>query len=303
MIRDDVFDSVTDDDADEFLRAGGRGRSEPALTVEEELEIASRIKAGDQAARRRLILANLPIVVDIARRYRSFNVPMDDLIQDGNLGLIRASADFDPEAHGCRFSTYASVWIRAFIRRALVANSSMIQVPEATYWRRLAHLAPTETEGSPTEAAGEVDGDAESRTTRRHAPAQIDDSIDPAAVLAGIVDPRRPEQEATEYERRLSLERALRRLSPVEAWVLRERYGLGLRIAGGEGWESPQPQSPRSARHEGASDDRLPDPAASGGSYFHRTYVELHRDCGLSFYRIRQIESTALEKLREAMNR
>lgn len=299
MIRDDAIDSGVHDDADKSIRSKHRDRWEPPLSAEEECELAARIKAGDQAARRQLILANLRIVIDVAQRYRSFHVPMDDLIQDGNLGLIRASADFDPMAHGCRFYTYACIWIRAFIRRALIANASIIRIPNSAFWRHRTQPTSTDPECSAVE---DLDRETDPLPPWRLVSAPSDDPIDPSFLLEAIADPRRPDQEIAEREREVSLEWALRRLSPVEAWVLRERYGLGLCIPGKENWESPQPRSNRSTRHKDADDNGTPDPDAPGRSYFHRTYVELHRDCGLSLYRIRQIEAMAIEKLREAMS-
>ncbi len=299
MFRDDAFDSEAHDDVDETTPTTRHCQWEPLLSAEEECELATRIKAGDQTARRQLILANLRIVLHIARRYRSFHVPMDDLIQDGNLGLVRASADFDPATHKCRFFTYAAVWIRAYIRRALVAHTSIIRIPNHAYWRHRTQLTPTATETENT-VVEDFDLQTESITSRHLAPTSSENPIDPSSLLETIADPRQPDQEIAERESQIMLERALRRLNPVEAWLLRERYGLAQRSSQ-EKWESPQPPSSRSARQKNKVDERPANPAASGRCYFHRTYVELHRDSGLSFYRIRQIEATALEKLREAL--
>jgi DNA-directed RNA polymerase sigma subunit (sigma70/sigma32) len=103
------------------------------LSVDEERELADRIKRGDAAARKQLILANLRLVISLVRRYRSRKLSFDDLVQEGNLGLIRASQDFDPSVHDTRFSTYAEIWINAFVYRALVANDSLIRVPEYVF--------------------------------------------------------------------------------------------------------------------------------------------------------------------------
>ena len=137
MIRDEeAFESQPSADPDGRIRSTGSVRWDPLLSADEERELADRIKGGDQAARRQLILANLRVVVEIARGFRSSKVPLDDLIQEGNLGLIRASEDFDPSVHGCRFYTYAEVWIRAFIHRALIANDSLIRVPQHVFLQR-----------------------------------------------------------------------------------------------------------------------------------------------------------------------
>lgn len=104
-------------------------RWQPTLTADEEQELARRIKLGDQDARRQLILANLRLVVVVARRYPARKLSLDDLVQEGTLGLIRASEDFDPSIHGCRFFSYAEIWIKAYIHRTVVANGSMIRIP------------------------------------------------------------------------------------------------------------------------------------------------------------------------------
>ncbi|GIX06796.1 MAG: hypothetical protein KatS3mg115_1199 [Candidatus Poribacteria bacterium] len=101
----------------------------PLLTPEEEIELARRARAGDRAALQRLIECNLRLVVRIAARYAHPNVPLIDLIQEGNIGLIQAAERFDPE-RGFRFSTYAVWWIRRAILRALSYDSRMIRLPE-----------------------------------------------------------------------------------------------------------------------------------------------------------------------------
>src|SRR4051812_39800150 len=93
-------------------------QSAPLLSAEAEHELAMRIKSGDTAAREALTLANMRLVVTIASQFRTRGMELDDLIQEGNLGLMRATQDFDPESHGTRFSTYASYWIRNTIMRA-----------------------------------------------------------------------------------------------------------------------------------------------------------------------------------------
>lgn len=310
MIRDEALESGTMADADEPIRSKGRTRWAPPLSANEECELAARIKGGDQAARRRLILTNLRIVVDIARRYAGRKLPMDDLVQEGNLGLIRASADFDPMVHGCRFYTYAGIWIRAFIRKALVANDSIIRVPNHAFRRHQERRPETATAGADDPGLEGAEDDAEEpkaaprrgrsvepAPARCEASASSDAAVDFVPLFDAIVDPRQPEQEAAEQERRLALDLALRRLNPVEAWVLRERYGLGLKIAEEGRWASSRPTAPRRDRK-----GEKTDPTETCRSYFHRTYPEMRRDCGLSYYRIRQVEVTALEKLREALH-
>lgn len=102
--------------------------SSPLLNAEEEIYFARRALQGDEAARQRMIKSNLRLVVNIARRYSNRGLPLLDLIEEGNLGLIHAVEKFDPE-RGFRFSTYATWWIRQNIERALMNQARTIRLP------------------------------------------------------------------------------------------------------------------------------------------------------------------------------
>ena len=114
----------------------------PLLTREEEFLLAQKNAAGNKRARKKLIRSNLRLVVNIAKRYRHLGVALMDLIEEGNLGLIRAVGKFNPE-RGYRFSTYASWWIKQFIIRAVANQGSTVRVPVymtelAVRWRKAA---------------------------------------------------------------------------------------------------------------------------------------------------------------------
>jgi RNA polymerase primary sigma factor len=98
------------------------------LSAEEERDLAMAMAAGDDSARSRLIEANLRLVVNLARRYSNRGLPLLDLIEEGNLGLIRAVEKFLPDK-GCRFSTYATWWVRQSIERAIVNHAGTVRLP------------------------------------------------------------------------------------------------------------------------------------------------------------------------------
>ena len=100
----------------------------PLLTPEEEIYLANRIKKGDKAARAKMIQSNLRLVINIAKRYSHLGVSMLDLIEEGNLGLMKAVEKFNPKK-GYRFSTYAAWWIRQYISRAIANQGKTVRMP------------------------------------------------------------------------------------------------------------------------------------------------------------------------------
>ena len=150
MIRTDASSRETAG-MDLYLR---QIRDDALLSGAEECALAEAIKAGDRDARTRMIRSNLRLVVKIARDYAGRGLSMDDLIGEGNLGLIRAAEDFDPR-FGTRFSTYASHWIKQAIRHALTNTTATIRLPAhmvtlLSKWRKAERALARELGRAPT---------------------------------------------------------------------------------------------------------------------------------------------------------
>ena len=155
MYKQQSFDSTQ-----HYLNQIGKS---PLLTAAEEIHYSRKQKQGDESARQKMIESNLRLVVKIARRYLNRRLPLLDLIEEGNLGLIRGVEKFDPEK-GFRFSTYATYWIKQFIERSIMNHSRTIRIPihvqkELNIYFRTARELSKKQEHEPTsrEIAEEVD--------------------------------------------------------------------------------------------------------------------------------------------------
>ena len=246
------------------------------LTPSEELKLAKRGAAGDIRARRRLVEANLRLVISIARRYTNSGVPLIDLIQEGNLGLMRAAEKFDWR-RGCHFGTYATWWIRQAISRAAGEQSRLIHLPEhvATRLRKVRRVAaqlsqengqdplPEQIAGAANMAVEEVDDllHVTEQPVSLDAPSDVDNRLSLADTLEDPLT-MAPADIASQHLLGEELHRALSNLTSRERDVIRLRYGIG----------------------DGRS----------------RTLLEVGKELGISRERVRQLEMVALAKLRHA---
>lgn len=213
----------------------------PLLTVAEEIELARRIQHGDEAAREHMIRANLRLVVKIAREYENYGLPLLDLINEGNLGLMKAVERFDP-AKGGKLSTYGAWWIKQSIRRALTNQARTIRVPTHTFTqiaqiRRVADRYEKELGRAPTpaELATET-GVRLKRVVEIQAAALAPTSLDApmgdaeSRRLADVVPDLSQADPAVDLARRDLHElvhQLLPRLPERERVILQQRFGLG----------------------------------------------------------------------------
>jgi len=247
----------------------------PLLTPTQEIELARRIKRGDKKARAQMIKANLRLVVKIARDYEGYGLPLLDLINEGNIGLMKGVERFDPKK-GAKLSTYAAWWIKQSIKRALANQSKTIRLPvhvvdKLFHLRRAAAKLEEVLGREPTdeEIAGELGFPvARVKQLRRAAvrPTSLDAPIgdDESNRVADVVKDEAadtPYEQLEEKTNSAMIHEMVQTLDAREQAILRQRFGLD-------------------------GDDR-------------KTLEEIGEQFGVTRERIRQIEEIALKKLRK----
>ena len=243
------------------------------LTASDERELAAAIADGDVRARDRMVRANLRLVVNIARGYTGKGLSLQDLIEEGNLGLLRAVEGFDPTM-GTRFSTYASYWIKQSIKRALINSAKTIRIPAymvelLSKWRRANARLTEELGRTPTpEEIARVLGLAKKKLPIIKKAIKIynstpqTDQAEAGWSLGEMIEDERiktPEDELLEHDALEHVQEMLETMDPREATVVRMRFGL----------ENTEP----------------------------RTLKEIGEELCLTRERVRQIETEALGKL------
>ena len=249
------------------------------LSAEQERELARRIQAdSDPIAREEMIQANLRLVVKIAKDYSNPSMTLGDLVAEGNIGLMRAVEEFNPDA-GVRFSTYAAWWIKQAVRRAMINSGQAIRIPAylaklITKWRRAAEKLESELGRRPT-----VEEMAKSLKISRkkaeivrqgfqaiNAPTQVggDDTSQAISEMIPADEQSLPEYALLQASNAPFLQSLMEHLEPREQRIIELRFAL-------DGYDGPT-----------------------------RTYKEIGKIIGLTRERVRQLGKKALAELKEA---
>ncbi len=251
----------------------------PLLSAEEEVHYARLARKGDDMGRRRMIESNLRLVVKISRRYVNRGLSLLDLIEEGNLGLIRAVEKFDPE-RGFRFSTYATWWIRQTIERAIMNQTRTIRLPihvvkELNVYLRAARELAQKLDHEPTaeeiaELLEKPVDDVKRMLKLNERVTSVDTPLGPSSdksILDTIADEgvSDPSDELQQHDIHSNLDRWISELPEKQCEVLSRRFGL-------RGFETS-------------------------------TLEEVGREIGLTRERVRQIQVEALRRLREIMEK
>ncbi len=263
-------------------------KSTPLLSAKQERQLARLIREhSDPIAREQMIQANLRLVVRIAKDYSTPGMTLGDLVAEGNLGLLRAVEDFDPEA-GVRFSTYAAWWVKQAIKKALINAGQPVHIPAylaklISRWRRAARELEIQfgRPASTHEIAQELRisqrkaNIVQQRLQAASAPSQIgSDETQAAAEMLADVTAQLPEQKMLDASADPTVEKILAKLDDRCREILVLRFGL----------------------------DEQPGPAWPGENPKLRTYKEIGQIVGLTRERVRQLEKQSLANLKSVID-
>ena len=247
----------------------------PLLTAEEEITLANKIKRGDKAARHKMIQSNLRLVINIAKKYSHLGVSMMDLIEEGNLGLMKAVEKFNPKK-GYRFSTYAAWWIRQYISRAIANQGKTVRIPVYIIELMIRYKKITEILSNSLKRKPRISEVAK----RMHLPVKRVKQLSKMATGISSLNAPVGEDDSTEFINLIEDENIISALDGLSNFLMQERIKDLL--------EKMSKREKKILSLRFGLKDGVPHTLRDTAKHF-----------GITRERVRQIESAAMKKMRE----